>query len=78
MSISIHLLSDADLAAAQVILAAAFQRPDTWTDDLRFYLQLQPDGYFGAYQNGTLVGMVGSTIYSTYAYVGLMVVHPDH
>lgn len=78
VSISIHLLSDVDLAAAEVILAAAFHRSDTWHDDLRFYLQLQPDGYFGAYQNGILVGMVGATIYSTYAYVGLMVVHPDY
>ena len=39
------------------------------------YHGVQPDGYFGAYQDGTLVGMVGSTIYSTFAYIGMMGVH---
>jgi GNAT superfamily N-acetyltransferase len=78
MSVSIHPLSDADLVSAADILKSAFQRTGNWIDDLRFNRGLQPDGHFGAYQNGVLVGMVGSIIYSTYAYVGLMAVHPEY
>jgi ribosomal protein S18 acetylase RimI-like enzyme len=78
MSVSIHPLSDADLVSAADILKVAFQRAGNWIDDLRFNRGLQPDGHFGAYQNSVLVGMVGSIIYSTYAYVGLMAIHPDY
>jgi ribosomal protein S18 acetylase RimI-like enzyme len=78
MPISIQPLSDNDLGAAAMILGAAFRRSDTWITDLHFNRNLQPDGYFGAFLNGILVGMVGSTIYSTYAFVGLMAVHPEH
>lgn len=44
-------------------------------NDLRLYREIQPDGYFGAYEEGTLMGMVGSAVYSTFAYVGMMGVH---
>jgi GNAT superfamily N-acetyltransferase len=77
MPVSIHLLSDADLKTAAVILSSAFQRSGNWIDDLRFYRRLQPDGYFGAYLDGMLIGMVGATIYSGFAYVGLMGVHQE-
>ncbi len=44
-------------------------------DELRLYHGIQPDGYFGYFQDGSLSGMVGSTIYSSFAYVGMMGVH---
>jgi len=75
MPFSIRPLADADLESAAVILTSAFQRSGNWANELRLYRAVQPDGYFGAYQDGTLVGMVGSTIYSTFAYVGMMGVH---
>ena len=75
MPLSIHPLADADLESAADILTSAFQRSGNWVNELRLYRGVQPDGYFGAYQDGMLVGMVGSTIYSTFAYVGMMGVH---
>ncbi len=75
MPLSIRLLEDADMESAAMILTSAFQRSGNWVNELRFYRRLQPDGYVGAYQDGSLLGMVGSTIYSTFAYVGLMGVH---
>jgi ribosomal protein S18 acetylase RimI-like enzyme len=75
MPFSIHPLTDADLESAAVILASAFRRSGNWANELRLYRTVQPDGYFGAYQDGMLVGMVGSTVYSTFAYIGLMGVH---
>lgn len=44
-------------------------------DELRLYHGIQPDGYFGSFHDGSLSGMVGSTIYSSFAYVGMMGVH---
>jgi GNAT superfamily N-acetyltransferase len=75
MSVSIHPLADTDLDSAAVILTSAFQRSGNWSNELHLYREIQPDGYFGAYQEGALVGMVGSTIYSTFAYIGMMGVH---
>jgi ribosomal protein S18 acetylase RimI-like enzyme len=75
MPFSIHPLADADLEFAAVILTSAFQRSGNWANELRLYRTVQPDGYFGAYQDEMLVGMVGSTVYSTFAYIGLMGVH---
>jgi ribosomal protein S18 acetylase RimI-like enzyme len=77
MSISIQLLSDSDLGVAANVLSSAFHRPGNWINNLQFNTKLQPDGYYGAYQDGVLAGMVGATIYSTFAYVGLMGVHPE-
>jgi ribosomal protein S18 acetylase RimI-like enzyme len=77
MPVSIHPLADTDLDSAAVILASAFQRTGNWANELYFYKSIQPDGYFGAYQDDTLAGMVGTTIYSTLGYVGMMGVHQD-
>lgn len=75
MPVSILPLADMDLESAANILTSAFQRSDNWVNELRFYRGLQPDGYMGAYQDGALVGTVGATIYSTFAYIGMMGVH---
>jgi ribosomal protein S18 acetylase RimI-like enzyme len=77
MSVLIRSLSDLDLEAAARILSSAFERRGNWINNLKFNIQLQPDGYYGAFQDGVLAGMVGTTIYSAFAYVGLMGVDPD-
>jgi ribosomal protein S18 acetylase RimI-like enzyme len=75
MSVSIRPLEAADLESAAEVLASAFQRSGHWKNELRLYREVQPDGYFGAYEGETLTGMVGSTIYSAFAYIGMMGVH---
>jgi len=76
MTISIRLLTEGDLKAADAILGSAFVRAESWINDLRLFQKLQPDGIFLARQDKIPVGMVASIIYSNYAYVGLGV-HQD-
>jgi ribosomal protein S18 acetylase RimI-like enzyme len=77
MPVSIRLLLNSDIESVEKILSSSFQRSYGWRTDLLLYHKLQPGGYILAELDGTPVGMVGSTIYSTFAYVGLMAVHPD-
>ncbi|HVM70800.1 MAG TPA: GNAT family N-acetyltransferase [Anaerolineales bacterium] len=76
MTITIRTLSDADLEEADEILKAAFQSPASRLEDLRFYRQLEPEGWFVACQGDELIGMVGEVCYGAFAHVGLMAVHP--
>jgi ribosomal protein S18 acetylase RimI-like enzyme len=75
MTISIRILSEDDLEAADGILSSAFQRAESWQPELRLFQLLQPDGIFLACRDGIPAGMVASIIYSNYAYVGLMGIH---
>lgn len=77
MTISIRILLDTDLEAADGILSSAFQRAESWAPELRLFRRLQPDGVFLASRDGTPASMVASIIYSDYAYVGLMGIHQD-
>lgn len=77
MSISIRVLSDADLEVADAILNSAFQRGESRIEDLRLYRGMQPDGWFLASQHGASVGVVGTKIYPDFAYVGSMAVHQN-
>ncbi len=77
MSISIRVLSDADLEVADAILNSAFQRGESRIEELRLYRGMQPDGWFLASRNGSPVGVVGSKLYREFAYVGSMAVHQD-
>jgi GNAT superfamily N-acetyltransferase len=74
MPLSIRLMDDADLGIAGKILSSAFQRSGDWTTDLLLYRRIQPDGYFLAELDGNPVGMVGTTVYPSFAYVGMMAV----
>jgi len=76
MSLSIRSLSQDDLENADAILQSAFQSSDSRLIDLHLYRKIQPDGWFLALQNGTPVGIVGTTNYATFAHVGMMAVHP--
>jgi ribosomal protein S18 acetylase RimI-like enzyme len=77
MTISIRLLVDADLEAANAILRLAFQSPFSRLDELQLYRQMQPNRWFVASQGDHLVGMVGATSYGPFAHVGFMAIHPD-
>jgi hypothetical protein len=77
MSISIRLLEEADLAAADAVLKLAFQSTTSRLHDLRLYRQIQADGWIAAFQAGKLVGTAGAANYGAFAHVGLMAVHPD-
>jgi ribosomal protein S18 acetylase RimI-like enzyme len=76
-SLSIRLLSDADLVNADAILKAAFGGAGSRIGDLQFYRRIQPDGWFLAFQHARPVGMVGATNYKAFAHVGFMAVHPE-
>ena len=77
MTISIRTLGEADLEIADNLLRSAFGGAASRRFDLGLNLQLQPDGWFLAQQGGSPVGMVGATIYGSYAYVGMMAVHEN-
>ena len=77
MSLSIRLLLEADLENADAILKSAFNSSESRLIDLHMYRKIQPDGWFLALQNETPVGMVGTTNYAAFAYVGMMAVHPQ-
>ena len=77
MSLSIRLLQEADLENADAIVQAAFKSSESRLIDLYMYRKIQPDGWYLASQNGTPVGMVGTTDYAAFAYVGMMAVHPQ-
>jgi GNAT superfamily N-acetyltransferase len=77
MVISIRTLSDTDLDGADAILQSAFQRTESWLDDLCLIRRIQPEGVFLACQNEVPTGMVTAVIYPSFAYVGLMGVHQD-
>jgi ribosomal protein S18 acetylase RimI-like enzyme len=76
MPVSVRQLLDSDLEIAEHILQSAFMRTTGWKEDLLLYQKIQPDGYFLAEMDGMAVGMVGTTIYPSFAYVGMMAVLP--
>ena len=75
-SLTIRSLSEDDLESADAILRSAFKSSDSRLADLHLYRKVQPDGWFLALQDNTPVGVVGATIYQTFAHVGMMAVHP--
>ena len=77
MEISIRNLSAVDIPAADKIVMSAFGQSESRLDEMRRYLEIQPDGYFVAEQAGIMLGMVGAIDYGTFAYIGLMVVWPE-
>ena len=77
MEISIRNLSAADIPAADKIVMSAFGQSESRLDEMRRYLEIQPDGWFVAEQAGLLLGMVGAVDYGAFAYIGLMVVWPE-
>jgi len=76
--IEIHPLTAAMVDSADQLLMQAFGKPEPRISDLLRALELQPDGYYLAYENDELAGMGGALDYGEFAYVGLVAVHPCH
>ena len=74
----IRSLTPDDIESADNLLQSAFGSLESRKTDLERYMQLQPEGWFGALEEEKLVGMVGSINYNDFAYIGLMGVHPDY
>jgi GNAT superfamily N-acetyltransferase len=77
-------MTEADLETANGLLQASFNSLNDWRSTLRHYLHLQPEGWVFAVegdQTGVaeqIAGMVGITNYGSFAYIGMMAVHPAH
>lgn len=76
MKVDITTLRADDLPAADAIAAAAYGRGSRLAE-LRRYLALRPEGWLLAVLDGAPAGIAGVTSYDTFAYIGLMAVHPD-
>ena len=75
-AIEIRLLFEADIPAAMRLKEAA-----GWNQtevDWRRLLSLQPNGCFGAVRDGRLVGTTTTTIYDELAWIGMVLVDPQH
>jgi GNAT superfamily N-acetyltransferase len=73
---SIHLLMSDELDATDEVVIAAYNLRQSRKNTLQRYLALQPDGAFVAQQDGTIVGFGAAKKYNSFAYIGLMAVHP--
>jgi ribosomal protein S18 acetylase RimI-like enzyme len=77
MILNIRNLTTADFNNIDPVLRAAYGTPSSFQSELQIYLQLQPDGWLIAECDGVPVGMVGAVDYGTFAYIGLLSVHPS-
>ena len=72
----IRLLFESDIPAAMGLKEAA-----GWNQteaDWRRWLSLEPNGCFAAVRDGRLVGTTTTTIYDTLAWIGMVLVDPQH
>jgi ribosomal protein S18 acetylase RimI-like enzyme len=75
-NISIHPFTSAELAATDEVIIAAYHLAQGRKSTLQRYLTLQPDGAFVAKQGSRIVGFGAAKQYTSFAYIGLMAVHP--
>ena len=75
-SISIHPLTSDELDATDEVITAAYNLAQSRKNTLQRYLALQSEGAFVAEQGGDIVGFGAATNYGSFAYIGLMAVHP--
>jgi predicted N-acetyltransferase YhbS len=73
---SIHLLTAGELDATDEVIRLAYRLKQGRKSTLQRYLALQPDGTFVAKQGGRIVGFGAAKRYTSFAYIGLMAVHP--
>lgn len=76
MTCTIRRLAPDDLDAADTIATVAYGHGSR-RRELARYLALRPDGWLLALLDGTPAGIVGTTEFGPFAYVGLMAVHPE-
>jgi GNAT superfamily N-acetyltransferase len=72
----VRAFGEADLAAADGVVVAAYSMPSSRRAELARYLALQPDGWFLVWVDGQPVGVGGAVDYGPCAYVGLVGVLP--
>lgn len=76
MVLNIRHLTVADIEAINPVHMAAYGTTSSFKSELELLLALQPDGWLIAEYDGVPVGMVGAVKYGTFAYIGLLGVHP--
>src|SRR2546430_1350957 len=76
MHTSIHPFTEAELEITNEMLKAAYNVPLSRKESLYRYLSLQSDGAFVAKHEDTVIGFGGAMDYGSFAYIGLMAVHP--
>jgi GNAT superfamily N-acetyltransferase len=76
VALSVRALTIHDLDLADEIVVAAYNASCSRKDMLRYYLRLQPDGWILVLLDGVPVGLGGLIDYGTFAYLGMMSVHP--
>lgn len=76
--LTIRPFAEADQAAAQGILRAAYTDHPVNPHSLRRIRALQPDGLLLAELDGAPAGLAGAVDYGPFAYIGMMAVHPGH
>lgn len=76
MLLTIRVMTSDDIPAANAVCMAAYQRGSR-AAELVLYRALQPDGWLLALMDGVPVGTVGMIDYGSFAYIGLMAMHPD-
>jgi GNAT superfamily N-acetyltransferase len=76
MHISIQPLTSTELDATDEVIKAAYNIAHSRKESLQRYLALQPDGSLVVKDDGTIIGFGGAIDYGSFAYIGLMSVHP--
>jgi GNAT superfamily N-acetyltransferase len=76
MHISIQPLTSAELDGTDEVIKAAYNVGPARKESLQRYLALQPDGCFVVKDDSTMIGFGGALDYDSFAYIGLMSVHP--
>ncbi len=69
-------LTESDIEAGDALYRLAFRAAEGRRVELGRYLRLQPEGWWLARRGGTPIGMGGALDYGSFAYVGMMAVHP--
>jgi predicted N-acetyltransferase YhbS len=81
MSIVVRVAGRDDLAAADRLLQAAFERPTSFAAHLGLHCRIEPERFWVADDGGQLAGTIGVALYLSLgagpvAYIGLMAVDP--
>jgi ribosomal protein S18 acetylase RimI-like enzyme len=76
MNVTIKCLMPGNFAAAGEVIQAAFERPVSFQAMLRLHRAIEPEGLWGAWRQGRLVGTASVVDYGPLAYIGLMAVDP--
>lgn len=77
MTVTIRHFGKHEIIPANDIMMAAFNSPENRVKDLNRLLEIQPDGWFMALDDGIPVGTVGAIEYEAFAWIGMMAVNPD-